>query len=264
MTRRLVSFRCALGLSGAVHVVAVAACLWFAAVGEQKTEATRSEKGNDLVAINLGGDLSGSAVVDDQPPALLEANADPAEKAHQDEPEASVAGAPDGVSDGSPSGGDLGMVWTPPPPGAYVEGGSIYEPDRIILPQAIEPVVLADGGVPARLVSFEPMVSADLAVAAEARRLTGRGLIKLSVQIDEEGYTVGCSVVQSSGSNLLDDNACLMVLGYRYEPARSAKGAARFSSAYEYIEWGDDALMAPLAMKDVSPSATTPPSMLNH
>lgn len=60
------------------------------------------------------------------------------------------------------------------------------------------------------------------------------------VVINEEGNPQGCSVVTTSGSNILDDLGCNLVMTYRYEPGKDGSGQPIVTTAYELLEWNTD------------------------
>jgi protein TonB len=68
------------------------------------------------------------------------------------------------------------------------------------------------------------LVSARLSVAdypRSARRLAG-GTTRLHVEVAPNGRVGQCSVVESSGSAILDSQSCRIVSRWRFRPARDA------------------------------------------
>lgn len=144
--------------------------------------------------------------------------------------------APEGVD--SPIGGEH-YVWTPPPPKPIDR----KERDRPIAKPApvISLIKLPGERSDPVLVSFAPVKVDDVGIRSEVERLGGYGAMLMSVEVDDSGLPLGCTIVETSGSNLLDTQGCLVVLGYRYEPARDERGRATYGSASEYLEWGESA-----------------------
>ena len=133
------------------------------------------------------------------------------------------------------------MIWTPAPPGAEgreaVEGAG----EGVPLPQ-MEFIELPENGVEPTLVSYDMGKFSGAGALSEAARLQGNGSMKMMVIIDDDGIPEGCSVVTTSGSNVLDDLGCNLVMTYRYEPGKDGAGRPIMSSAYELLEWNTDRL----------------------
>lgn len=131
------------------------------------------------------------------------------------------------------------MIWTPPPPGAVgreaVDGVGEGQPTP-----PMEFIELPENGTEPTLVSYDMGKFSGARALSEAARLQGSGGMKMMVVIDEKGTPRGCSVVTTSGSNVLDDLGCNLVMTYRYEPGKDGEGRAIESMAYELLEWDTD------------------------
>lgn len=240
-TRRI--YHTALSVSLAAHVAVVGVC---ALDGAQDDMAAPSPaKVESIVAFNISAPQS-KGVPLDEPVADAEAVTKTAVPKPVDGTEADEAGA---------TSGD-GMVWTPPPPLRNALPLDVQEPEAPPEAPVINALSLPGERSEPVLVSFSSSVSSDGSIAAEVERLGGAGRIKLSVEIDDEGVPLGCSVLESSGSNLLDTHGCEVVLEYRYEPAKDSLGRAAYGRAFEYLEWGSsealDRIPDPVSLADVA------------
>lgn len=64
------------------------------------------------------------------------------------------------------------------------------------------------------------------------------GLVRFALTIDTEGGVAACEVTESSGSEVLDQTACsLMVERARFEPARDATGKATTGTWQSAVRW---------------------------
>ncbi len=134
--------------------------------------------------------------------------------------------------------GELGpRVWTPPPPQPLEFAKR--ETEEPVTQAAIAPINLPEKGRDPVLISFGAVRVDDVSVRAEVERLGGSGALVLAVEVDDEGAPLGCSIVESSGSNILDTQGCEIVLGYRYDPARSGFGRPVYGRVLEALEWGE-------------------------
>lgn len=131
------------------------------------------------------------------------------------------------------------MIWTPAPPGTEgreaVEGTGEGQP----IPP-MEFIELPENGIEPTLVSYDMGKFSGARALSEAARLQGSGSLKMLVVINEEGNPQGCSVVTTSGSNILDDLGCNLVMTYRYEPGKDGSGQPIVTTAYELLEWNTD------------------------
>lgn len=140
--------------------------------------------------------------------------------------------------------GEDSMVWTPAPPGA--EGREKVDGVAEMLDAKPRPkmefIDLPEDGVAPTLVSYDMGTFSGAKALSEATRLQGNGSLKMLVMISDAGEPEGCSVVSSSGSNVLDDLGCGLVMTYRYEPGKDGAGRPIQSTAYEMLEWSSDPL----------------------
>jgi len=75
-----------------------------------------------------------------------------------------------------------------------------------------------------------------------------QGLVAFALRIDRTGTPVGCSVLQTSGSVLLDMNTCrIMLARARFEPAKDASGRVVESAFRAKMRWAMPAQAAPAA-----------------
>lgn len=229
-TRKIYSS--AIGLSLVAHAAAIGVwAIGWAPSGKDLSALPDPVKTESIVAINISAAPSGGTQLDepiaDLAAAAIEtADLEPVEGSEEDE--------------AGPMSGDA-MIWTPPPP--QIQAVPAEREKEITSPLVIEMVGLPGERSEPVLVSYAASVSSNISIAAEVRRRGGSGRIKLSVEIDDVGVPLGCSVIESSGSNLLDAHGCEVVLGYRYEPATDRLGKPSYGRAFEYLEWGmSDAL----------------------
>ena len=133
------------------------------------------------------------------------------------------------------SGSDV-LIWTPPPP--VPMAGPAGSPDGIAEARVYVPeVTMGNGPAEAVLLSFDSAKLSDQASRDEARRLSGSGLMVMTVDVDETGRPSSCAVTTSTGSALLDGKGCDLVMTYRYRPARGVGGRPVASSVIESIEF---------------------------
>ena len=131
------------------------------------------------------------------------------------------------------------MIWTPAPPGAEGRLPSEESNDAPPAPK-IEFIELPEDGVEPTLVSYDMGKFSGARALSEAARLQGSGSLKMLVSISEQGIPQGCSVATTSGSNVLDDLGCNLVMTYRYEPGKDGTGKPIVTTAYELLEWDTD------------------------
>lgn len=144
-----------------------------------------------------------------------------------------VSAPPPGSADGDQ------LVWTPPPPevlrsfaGAEKSDGTRVNLKGIDLPEgASDPILL----------SFDQARIDEAAELTEAVRLNGRGAMKMSVSVGTDGNPASCDVTQTTGSKLLDDRGCALVMSYFYRPAKDRGGNSRTALVFETLEWTKEA-----------------------
>lgn len=150
------------------------------------------------------------------------------------------------------TGDDL-TVWTPEPPTYGNAPGKLaqVEGEKVLEPSAFEFIQAPKEGSEPTLISFEPGSFSGAKEIQEAIRLSGEGNLTMQVLIDVAGKPIGCSVVESSGSNILDDLGCGLIMTYRYDPGKDGDGVAIESSIFEVLEWskGDRGDAASSAVK---------------
>ncbi|WP_298843190.1 energy transducer TonB [uncultured Salinicola sp.] len=162
------------------------------------------------------------------PPAVVEESTGPVIDAPVEEMAFMEGGS--GVED---------MIWTPAPPGAEGRVSSEASEEAPPAPK-IEFIELPEDGVEPTLVSYDMGKFSGARALSEAARLQGSGSLKMLVAISEEGIPQGCSVATTSGSNVLDDLGCNLVMTYRYEPGKDGNGKPIVTTAYELLEWDTD------------------------
>ena len=220
--------RTALAVSAALHLGILGSALRWSEQGERKEDTEKEEK--QVVAFSLSAAEAAAEEPAEEQPRPFSNLSEPLEAA------ASIEA--DHAFEVVAAGDRSQMVWTPPPP----------EPLKFTK-RPVQQVEAADKIMEIRLpgnrqepllISFGAVAIDDDAVGAEVRRLGGYGGLVLAVEIDEEGVPAGCSVLESSGSNLLDTHGCEVVLEYRYEPARDGLGRPAYGRVEEALEWGED------------------------
>lgn len=72
----------------------------------------------------------------------------------------------------------------------------------------------------------------------EARRSGAEGTVETEIAVDAKGRPSGCTVIASSGSAVLDEATCRLILHrFRFAPARDAAGRAMPGTAFYDQEW---------------------------
>ena len=132
--------------------------------------------------------------------------------------------------------GDVKRLWTPPPPDRQIATGltSGSERSKALIIDTIEN---PGEGTDPQLIEFDAGRFTQSAALNEASRLQGEGRLKMTLTIDEQGIPIGCTTSETSGSNLLDQLGCELVMDYRYEPGRGPDQRPRGAVVYEYLEW---------------------------
>lgn len=132
--------------------------------------------------------------------------------------------------------GNEGRIWTPPPPD-YINP-PISSPVGVVGSKAPLPTVSFNGiGTDPVLIDYEIGRFEGAEALLEATRLSLNGRIKMTVHIDDTGKPEGCTTVKTSGSNVLDNLGCGLVMTYRYEPALDALNKPKAAVIYEVLEW---------------------------
>ena len=237
------------GVSLVVHGSIIAA-LAIAAWVNFEPEAPEIEEPK-LITFDLPGpsESDGKVVPEIAPPKALQ------DSVPTDEPI-----PPRSSESGSGTSSSGVFVWTPAPPSEIVGRiGSTAGVDgaRIFL----ENIDIPEGASDPILLSFEEAKLNSVAEMEEAARLSGRGSMKMSVQIDTEGKPVLCNIAETSGSQLLDERGCSLVMSYRYRPAHDFLGKPRPALIFEWLEWmntgddGDASLVIPGTGSGATPTA---------
>lgn len=226
-------FRTALAASAALHLGILGSALQWSGESVPKEDVEKEDR--QVVAFNIRAAARVAEKKPDKEP--------PRPIANPSEPSETTASVDAEKAPEEAYGGDRSpMVWTPPPP-EPVEFARRPE-QRVEAAEKIVKLSVAGKRREPKLVSFGPVAIDDDAVGAEVRRLGGYGGLVLTVEIDDEGVPAGCSVFESSGSNLLDTHGCEVVLEYRYEPARDGLGRPAYGRVEEALEWGDDLVIS--------------------
>jgi len=136
------------------------------------------------------------------------------------------------------TGDDL-TVWTPPPPTYGNKAGLLdqIQGDKVENPSPIKFIDMEKKGTDPVLVSYSQGTFGGEKEIREAMRLSGEGRLTMQVMIDIAGKPIGCSVTETSGSNLLDDLGCGVVMNYLYEPGLDESKNPVESSVFEVLEW---------------------------
>lgn len=193
----------------------------------------------NLVAFNLGPQTDSeesSPIPEIAPPTAVEESTGP----ESDAPVEEVAFQEGGS-------GDEETIWTPPPPDEGTKPSDykgVDEGKGKVIPE-IDLIELPGEGVEPLLVSYDVGKFDGARALEEAARLQGEGRLKMMVVIDEEGIPIGCSIVDTSGSNVLDDLGCGLVMTYRYDPGKDSEGKPVQSMAYEMLEWSRASALDP-------------------
>lgn len=135
--------------------------------------------------------------------------------------------------------GDNMTVWTPPPPVYGNKAGQLdqIQGEKVENPSPIKFIDMEKKGTDPVLVSYSQGTFGGAREIGEAMRLSGEGRLTMQVMIDIAGKPIGCSVVETSGSNVLDDLGCGVVMNYLYEPGLDESRNPIESSIYEVLEW---------------------------
>lgn len=160
---------------------------------------------------------------------------------------------------------ELGLprFWTPPPPKVAKEKNEVKEVKKVDLPKLVVNDEISerkmDVNRPPRLVQAREQRMDDSEVITAVRRLqqelaaaprsqgTGAadadgqaiqdGTVALRFQVMPDGRISGCTVVVTSGSDVLDKRACDLVGTFVYEAGTDEKGAKVEKTMIETIEW---------------------------
>lgn len=163
---------------------------------------------------------------------------------------------------------ELGMptFWTPPPPKVVQEKDKTKEVKKVDLPKLVVNDEVSqqkmDVNRPPRLVQAREQRMDDSEVLGAVRRLQQQlasrpaaaagggsahpvvddqiiqdGTVALRFQVMADGRISGCSVVVTSGSDVLDKRACELVSTFVYEAGTDEKGAKVEKTMIETIEW---------------------------
>ena len=198
-----------------------------------------------LVTFDISGpetdSLESSNIPELAPPTAVEESTGPVS-------DAEVAGV--AFAEGG-SGSDI-YVYTPPPPNEGTPEGEVSEAvegvERDNRPSpAFELIDMPESGSEPTLVSYDVGKFDGAKALQEAARLQGEGRMKMKLVIDEQGIPIGCSTVETSGSNVLDDLGCGLVMTYRYDPGKDAEERPVQSMAYEVLEWSRASALDPEA-----------------
>lgn len=165
----------------------------------------------------------------------------------------------------------LPTFWTPPPPKVTQEKADTKQVKKVDLPKLVVNDQVSqekmDVNRPPRLVQAREERMDDAEVLGAVRRLqqqlattrpaTGSGAsqtvvddqiiddgtVALRFQVMPDGRISGCSVVVTSGSDVLDRRACDLVSKFVYEAGTDEKGVKVEKTMIETIEWlgGGDA-----------------------
>jgi TonB family protein len=159
----------------------------------------------------------------------------------------------------------LPTFWTPPPPKVAKEKQEVKEVKKVELPKLVVNDAMSekkmDVNRPPRLVQAREQRMDDSEVITAVRRLqqqlsatprsqsggsaqTGDdqqsiqdGTVALRFQVMSDGRISGCTVVISSGSDVLDRRACDLVGTFVYEAGTDEKGSKVEKTRIETIEW---------------------------
>ena len=187
-----------------------------------------------LISFNLPG-IKTEAENKDIIPAVAPPKS--SEKPSTEEP-VTAPPAPIAIMEGG--SGDDQFVWTPPPPEAMLGvGGSEngLEEARVYL----KGVEMPQGASDPVLLSFDQARIDAAAELTEAARLSGKGSLKMSVNVGEDGNPISCFITETSGSKLLDERGCALVMSYFYRPAQDRAGNPRMAMVFETLEWVQEA-----------------------
>lgn len=214
-----------LGVSFAAHgaiIAALAIAAWWNFVPD-----IEEPEDPPLITFDLPGpsDTDGEVVPEIAPP-----------KALQDSEPTLEPVPPESSASGSGSASGTAFVWTPDPPTSVIGqiGSTLgFETSRIFL----ENLEIPEGASDPILLSFEEAKLNSVAEMEEAARLSGSGSMRMSVQVDIEGKPVLCNISQTSGSKILDERGCELIMSYRYRPAHGFTGEPRPALIFEWLEW---------------------------
>lgn len=142
--------------------------------------------------------------------------------------------------------GDDMTVWTPPPPTYGNKAGFLeqIQGEKTENPSPMKFIDMEKKGTDPVLVSYSQGTFGGAREINEAMRLSGEGRITMQVMIDIAGKPIGCSVVETSGSNILDDLGCGVVMNYLYEPGLDESKNPVESSIFEVLEWSRNNTLA--------------------
>jgi len=159
----------------------------------------------------------------------------------------------------------LPTFWTPPPPKVAKERQEVKEVKKVELPKLTVNDTMSekkmDVNRPPRLVQAREQRMDDSEVITAVRRLQQQlsatprpqsggsaqtrddqqsiddGTVALRFQVMPDGRISGCTVVVSSGSDVLDRRACDLVGSFVYEAGTDEKGTKVEKTMIETIEW---------------------------
>lgn len=160
---------------------------------------------------------------------------------------------------------ELGLptFWTPPPPKVAKDRQEVKEVKKVDLPKLVVNDTISqqkmDINRPPRLVQAREQRMDDAEVILAVRRLQQQlaavprpqpgtaqgadqqgiddGTVALRFQVKEDGSISGCTVVVTSGSDVLDKRACDLVGTFVYEAGTNEKGTKVEKTMIETIEW---------------------------
>ena len=68
---------------------------------------------------------------------------------------------------------------------------------------------------------------------------SGKGKVVINLSVDKQGHTVGCRIIQSGGSPLLDSGTCaLLTRRARFTPAVDRNGNPSYGEIVVQVDWG--------------------------
>ena len=136
------------------------------------------------------------------------------------------------------SSGD--WVWTPPPPDK-VSSTVSSSVEGVANSRIVFPTLSFEGmGTDPVLVDYDIGQFDGAEALQDAARLNRTGRMKMTVQVDERGIPVGCTNIETSGSSILDNLGCGLIMSYRYEPALNNQKKPKAAIIYELLEWSSD------------------------
>lgn len=220
-------------VSGSIHGAIVGGILIAMWIGQiEKPDPIELNK--PLITFNLPG-IKTEAENEDVIPAIAPPKS--SEKPSTEEP---VTAPPSPIAIMEGGTGNDQFVWTPPPPDALLGVGGTengLEEARVYL----KDVEMPKGASDPVLLSFDQARINEAAELTEAARLSGKGAMKMSVNVGEDGNPISCDITDTSGSKLLDERGCALVMSYFYRPAQDRAGNPRMAMVFETLEWVQEA-----------------------